>query len=198
MQRRRLLLDKSGSAAMAPRILGYMLISKGCINERPTSRNQEAADPLEQWRNCGTLTSTFGPRHRRSRKLRSVCQASGAMLETFLTTSAPFRDAQKKTMVSALEQCNMPSRDDFVRLADRLANLELLAGRHGREAESDSPTASSAAPQTSPARAHSRRNHGQHLFASAPSRRPRRIRPRPRPPQVSATQKCSQNYEKGG
>lgn len=52
--------------------------------------------------------------------------ASGATLETFLNTSAPFRDVQKKMMVSALEQLNMPSRADFVSLAERLANLELL------------------------------------------------------------------------
>jgi hypothetical protein len=53
-------------------------------------------------------------------------KASGAMLETLLTTSAPFREVQKKMTLSALEQLNMPSRADFVSLAERLTNIELL------------------------------------------------------------------------
>ena len=53
-------------------------------------------------------------------------QASGALLDTCLTASSPFREAQKKAMVGALEQLNMPSRADFVSLAERLANMELL------------------------------------------------------------------------
>ena len=56
----------------------------------------------------------------------AYAQASGTMLETYLAASSPFRDAQKKLMVSALEQLNMPSRADFVSLAERLANLEMF------------------------------------------------------------------------
>jgi hypothetical protein len=53
-------------------------------------------------------------------------KANGTILESFLTVSAPFRDAQQKAMLGALEQLNMPSRADFVSLAERLANMELL------------------------------------------------------------------------
>jgi hypothetical protein len=53
-------------------------------------------------------------------------KANGTMLETCLTALAPFREAQQKAMLSALEQLNMPSRADFVSLAERLSNMELL------------------------------------------------------------------------
>jgi hypothetical protein len=52
-------------------------------------------------------------------------QASGAMLDTVLTTSAPFRETVQKIMLEALHQFSMPSRDDVLSLAERLANIEL-------------------------------------------------------------------------
>jgi hypothetical protein len=52
-------------------------------------------------------------------------QATGAMLESYLTTSAPFRDLLEKTMTRVLEQLSMPSRGDFVSLAQRLTNIEM-------------------------------------------------------------------------
>jgi hypothetical protein len=85
------------------------------------------ADPLEQWRELrDTYVDIWAKASGEAVNSEAYAQASGTMLEAFLTTSSPFRDAQKKAMVSALEQCNMPSRDDYVRMADRLANLELL------------------------------------------------------------------------
>jgi hypothetical protein len=73
------------------------------------------------------------------------------MLEAILTTSSPFRDAQKKAMVSALEQCNLPSRDDYVRLADRLGNLELLLDDMDAKLMQIHQLVAKAAPQTSAA-----------------------------------------------
>jgi hypothetical protein len=55
----------------------------------------------------------------------SYAQNSGAMLDACLTASAPFRQAMEKSMVSALEQLNMPSRPDFVSLAERMTNIEM-------------------------------------------------------------------------
>jgi hypothetical protein len=52
-------------------------------------------------------------------------QATGAMLESCLTTSAPFRELLEKTMTRVLEQLSMPSRGDFVSLAQRLTNIEM-------------------------------------------------------------------------
>ncbi len=93
----------------------------------PQAGSSKPADSLEQWRELrDTYVDIWAKASGEAVNSEAYAQASGTMLEAFLATSSPFRDAQKKAMVSALEQCNMPSRDDYVRLADRLANLELL------------------------------------------------------------------------
>jgi hypothetical protein len=52
-------------------------------------------------------------------------QATGAMLNNYLTLSAPFREALDKAMLMALEQFSLPSRQQVTALADRFTNLEM-------------------------------------------------------------------------
>lgn len=52
-------------------------------------------------------------------------QASGAMLDSTLTLSAPFREAMEKSMVQALQQLSLPSRQDIVALSERFTNVEM-------------------------------------------------------------------------
>jgi hypothetical protein len=52
-------------------------------------------------------------------------QATGAMLDTYLTTSAPFRKVIEQTMTQVLQQFNMPTRSDVISIAQRLTNLEM-------------------------------------------------------------------------
>jgi len=52
-------------------------------------------------------------------------QASGAMLDAYLTASIPFNDMLKKAMTQALQQANMPSRTDVIGLAERLTQVEM-------------------------------------------------------------------------
>jgi hypothetical protein len=52
-------------------------------------------------------------------------QATGAMLDGYLTASAPFREALEKTMVQALQQLSLPSRQELAVLADRFTNVEM-------------------------------------------------------------------------
>ncbi|MCA9100087.1 MAG: hypothetical protein R3C10_11095 [Pirellulales bacterium] len=75
--------------------------------------------------------------------------STGAMLDAWLTSSAPFRKALEDSMAQALAQLNLPSRDDVTRLAERLTNIEIrlddldakldeqarqsLSGGHGHE-----------------------------------------------------------------
>jgi predicted dinucleotide-binding enzyme len=55
----------------------------------------------------------------------AYAQASGAMLENYLTASAPFRAALEKSMIQALEQLSLPSRQEVAVLAERFTNVEM-------------------------------------------------------------------------
>ena len=52
-------------------------------------------------------------------------QATGALLNNYLTLSAPFREALDKAMIMALEQFSLPSRQQVVALAERFTNFEM-------------------------------------------------------------------------
>jgi hypothetical protein len=55
----------------------------------------------------------------------AYAKATGATLETYLTASAPFREALEKSMTQALQQLSMPSRGDFISLAERMTHVEM-------------------------------------------------------------------------
>jgi len=52
-------------------------------------------------------------------------QATGALLNNYLTLSAPFRQAMDKAMIMALEQFSLPSRQQVMALAERFSNFEM-------------------------------------------------------------------------
>jgi hypothetical protein len=55
----------------------------------------------------------------------AYAQATGAMLDSYLTVSTPFREALEKAMLKTLEQLAMPSRADVVSIAERMTNIEM-------------------------------------------------------------------------
>jgi polyhydroxyalkanoic acid synthase PhaR subunit len=55
----------------------------------------------------------------------AYAESTGAMLDAWLTTSGPFRNALESAMGQALAQMNMPTREDITRLAERLTNIEM-------------------------------------------------------------------------
>jgi hypothetical protein len=55
----------------------------------------------------------------------AYAQATATLLDAWLTSSAPFRKVFETTMTQALVNCNMPTRTDVTRLAERLTNIEL-------------------------------------------------------------------------
>jgi hypothetical protein len=55
----------------------------------------------------------------------AYAQASGAMLDTYLSASQPFREAIERAMAQVLSQLNMPSRTDVTGIAERLTNIEM-------------------------------------------------------------------------
>jgi hypothetical protein len=76
-------------------------------------------------------------------------QATGAMLNSYLTISAPFREALDKAMLMALEQFSLPSRQQVAALAERFTNIEMklddIDAKLDRILESSSASQSSAA-----------------------------------------------------
>jgi hypothetical protein len=55
----------------------------------------------------------------------AYARATGQMLDAWLSTSAPFQKALETAMAQALAKLNMPSRADFISLAERLTNIEI-------------------------------------------------------------------------
>jgi hypothetical protein len=55
----------------------------------------------------------------------AYAKATGTMLDTYLAMSSPFREAVEKGLLQALQQLNLPSRVDFMGLAERLTNVEM-------------------------------------------------------------------------
>lgn len=52
-------------------------------------------------------------------------QATGALLNDYLTLSAPFRATVDKAMIMALEQFSLPSRHQVMALSERFTNFEM-------------------------------------------------------------------------
>ncbi len=55
----------------------------------------------------------------------AYAQTTGVVLDTYLSASSPFRTAVENAMLHVLEQLSMPSRADFVGLAERATNIEM-------------------------------------------------------------------------
>lgn len=55
----------------------------------------------------------------------AYAQATGAMLDTYLTVSTPFREAVEKAMLKTLEQLAMPSRAEVISIAERMTHIEM-------------------------------------------------------------------------
>jgi hypothetical protein len=55
----------------------------------------------------------------------AYAQTTGVVLDTYLSASSPFRAAVEKAMLHVLEQLSMPSRADFIGLAERATNIEM-------------------------------------------------------------------------
>lgn len=55
----------------------------------------------------------------------AYAQASSAMMDTWLTNSAPFRKVIESTMTQVLTQLNLPMRSDVTGLSERLTHIEM-------------------------------------------------------------------------
>jgi hypothetical protein len=55
----------------------------------------------------------------------AYARATGQMLDAWLANSAPFRKALESVMTQVLASFNLPSRADWISLAERLTNIEM-------------------------------------------------------------------------
>lgn len=55
----------------------------------------------------------------------AYAKATGMLLDTYLSASSPFREAVEKAMLQTLQQLSMPSRADFVSMAERVTHIEM-------------------------------------------------------------------------
>ncbi|NJO83055.1 MAG: hypothetical protein HC828_09670 [Blastochloris sp.] len=83
-------------------------------------------DPFAMWRSMRDATmDAWSKVMIEVVNTEAYAKATGTMLDTYLTTSAPFRKALETTMTQVLTQLNMPTRTDMTAIADRLTNIEL-------------------------------------------------------------------------
>ena len=89
-------------------------------------KNATAADPFEAFRKMReNYLEGMSKVMIDAVNTEEYAQATGALLNNYLTLSAPFREALDKAMIMALEQFSLPSRQQVVALAERFTNLEM-------------------------------------------------------------------------
>jgi hypothetical protein len=55
----------------------------------------------------------------------AYARATGQILDTWLTTSTPFRKALESTLTQILTNLHLPNRAEIISLAERLTNIEM-------------------------------------------------------------------------
>jgi polyhydroxyalkanoic acid synthase PhaR subunit len=92
----------------------------------PKNSEEKPYDPFEAWRgmrNAGL--EAWAQAMTEAVKSEEYAKTSGAMLDAYLTASIPFRELLEKAMGQALQQMNMPTRNDVISLAERMVQLEM-------------------------------------------------------------------------
>ena len=118
-------------------------------------------DPMDPWRGMrDAYLDVWAKTMVEAVNSEAYAQASGAILDSYLTASSPFREAVEKTMLKVLEQMSMPSRADVVSLAERMTNVEMRLDDMDAKLDRILQRVSSAAPaaQSKPPSAVQQRN----------------------------------------
>ena len=95
------------------------------MGDEPTNDGKRF-DPMEPWRGVRDVyLDAWAKTMVEMVNSEAYAQANGAMLDTYLSVSTPFREAIEKAMLKTLEQLAMPSRADIVSIAERMTNIEM-------------------------------------------------------------------------
>ncbi|HEX5503394.1 MAG TPA: hypothetical protein VFW96_12285 [Thermomicrobiales bacterium] len=117
------------------------------MSKKPDEPNP--LDPFGTWRSMrDTGMETWSKMMIDLVNSEAYARATGQMLDTYLTVSAPFQRAIETVMTRVLTQLNMPTRADVTGLAERLTNIELrlddLDARLGEIQRAAAPPAAAA------------------------------------------------------
>ena len=86
----------------------------------------QPADPWEAWRNMRDAgMDAWSKGMIEAVNTDAYAQATGAMLDAYLSASAPFREMLEKSMAQALQQLGLSTHADFESLAERMSNIEM-------------------------------------------------------------------------
>jgi hypothetical protein len=102
----------------------FVLRESGMAEE--TSNKGKGFDPMEPFRGVRDVyLDAWSKTMVEMVNSDAYAQATGAMLDSYLTVSAPFRETVEKAMLKTLEQLAMPSRADIISIAERMTNIEM-------------------------------------------------------------------------
>ena len=89
-------------------------------------KTSKTYDPFEPFRSMrDTYLDAMAKAMVETVNTEAYAQATGTMLEGYLTAIAPFREALDKSMLQTLQQMELPSRQEVAALAERFTNLEM-------------------------------------------------------------------------
>jgi len=105
----------------------YMLrVFRGALMTEPRDENTRPFNPFESFRGMrDAYLNAMSKTMIDAVNTENYAQATGAMLDCYLTASAPFREALEKSVAQALQQLSLPSRQEVAALAERFTNVEM-------------------------------------------------------------------------
>ena len=113
-------------ASILATVSGCIVVARGARMADEANKNSKSFDPMEPWRGMrDAYLDTWSKSMVEMVNTEAYAQATGAMLDTYLTVSTPFREAVEKAMLKTLEQLAMPSRADIVSIAERMTHIEM-------------------------------------------------------------------------
>lgn len=92
----------------------------------PQEKTSKTYDPFEPFRTMrDAYLDAMAKAMVETVNTEAYAQATGTMLEGYLSAVAPFREALDKSMLQALQQLELPSRLEVAALGERFTNVEM-------------------------------------------------------------------------
>ena len=88
--------------------------------------SSKSFDPFESYRGLrDAYLDTMSKAMIETVNSEGYAQATGSILDLYLTAFAPFREAMEKSTLQAMQMLSVPSRQDVTNLAERLTHIEM-------------------------------------------------------------------------